>query len=432
MSTETGYIKRAESPTEVHHWYRRTTMSVEPNTRRPPRFSPGASTVTSLRQSNRGAVLKQIILAGETTRTALATNCGLSMASATNIVTELAQEGLIEQTGSKSSRGGRPISLLAPRADSAYTIGVDVGERGVAVELFDFRMNRVDREFSGGTESQPAGSIADDLNQAISALHTRNPHRWDRVLGIGLGLPGLVETEADGSQVLYAQSLDWPAIPIAELIQGDIPVFADNGAKAQAKAELWFGAARGVSHALVALLGRGVGLGVITDGALTRGAVGSATEWGHTKVQLNGRPCRCGSNGCVEAYLGADAIFTEWEDAGGRFDGTGWRALGDLIDTAAAGDETAASIVANIVDTLGAALGSMVNLTNPERVVIGGWVGNRLMESLAPRIERTIRSNALARPGGQFELHASSFGGDTVALGAALMPIEALIAAPTD
>ncbi|MEB0001666.1 ROK family protein [Cryobacterium sp. 10S3] len=405
-------------------------MSVDPNTRRPARSSAGASTVTSLRQRNKGAVLKQIILAGETTRAALASDCGLSMASATNMVTELTGEGLVEETGLVSSHGGRPISLLAPRADSAYTLGVDVGERGVAVELFDFRMNRVDREFSGGAEPETAASIVDDLNQAVFALHLRNPHRWDRLLGIGLGLPGLVETEADGVQVLYAQSLGWPAIPISELIRGDLPVFADNGAKAQTKAELWFGAARGVNHALVALLGRGVGLGIITDGALTHGAAGSAGEWGHTKVQVNGRLCRCGSRGCVEAYLGADAILAEWEAAGGQFEGTGWRALGDLLDAAEKGDRAAGLIVTSIVDTLGAAVGSMVNLTNPERVVVGGWVGNRLMEGLRPRIEQSIRTNALARPGSQFTLHTSSFGGDTVALGSALMPIEALIQSP--
>jgi predicted NBD/HSP70 family sugar kinase len=433
MNTDTQYATRKDSEEGISRWYRRTTMSVNANTRRPDRSSSsGASTVTSLRQRNRGAVLKQIILAGETTRAALAKECGLSMASATNIVTELTGAGLVEETGSVSSRGGRPISLLAPRADSGYSIGVDVGERGVAVELFDLRLNRVDREFSGGAELETSTSIVDDLNTAISTLHGRNEHRWDRVLGIGLGLPGLVETDANGTQVLYAQSLGWPALPMAELIHGDMPVFAENGAKALAKAELWFGAARGVSHAAVALLGRGVGMGIITDGALMGGGIGSATEWGHTKIRVNGRQCRCGNLGCVEAYIGADAILGQWRTAGGKFEGTGWRALGDLIHCAAEGDKAANAVLDEAVDSLGAALGSIVNLTNPERIVIGGWVGNRLMENLTARIESSIRANSLARPGAQFQLHASSFGGDTVALGAALMPIEALIEARTD
>jgi predicted NBD/HSP70 family sugar kinase len=427
VHTQTQYATHNDGEEAVSRWYRRTTMSVDPNSRRLAHPYAGASTVTSLRQRNRGAVLRQIIFAGETTRSALAKDCGLSMASATNIVTELTREGLVEETGSVSSRGGRPISLLAPRADSGYSIGVDVGERGVAVELFDLRLDCVDREFSGGTEPETSTSIADDLNHAISALHDRNTHRWDRLLGIGLGLPGLVETDASGTQVLYAQSLGWPPVPIADLIRGDIPVFADNGAKTQAKAELWFGAARGINHALVALLGRGVGMGIITDGALTRGGVGSATEWGHTKIHANGRLCRCGNRGCVEAYLGADAIVAQWKAAGGQFEGTGWRALSDLLERAAAGDNAAAAILTEIIDSLGAALGSMVNLTNPERVVIGGWVGNRLMESLSTRIDQAIRANSLTRPGAQFELHTSSFGGDTVALGSALMPIEALI-----
>jgi predicted NBD/HSP70 family sugar kinase len=93
-------------------------------------------------------------------------------------------------------------------------------------------------------------------------------------------------------------------------------------------------------------------------------------------------------------------------------------------------DPVAIGVVDEIIATLGSALGGLVNLTNPERVIIGGWVGLRLMEGLASRVEEATRAEALARPGGQFSLHACHFGGDTVALGAAIMPLEALLAAP--
>jgi len=144
----------------------------------------------------------------------------------------------------------------------------------------------------------------------------------------------------------------------------------------------------------------------------------------------DGRPCRCGGRGCVEAYLGADAILSSWREAGGVFEGSGWGALGSLLDAEQAGDPAATTLVEEIVSTLGSALGGLVNLTNPERVVIGGWVGLRLMESLAPRIEEATRREALVRPGGQFTLAACRFGGDTVALGAAMMPLESLLGMP--
>ncbi|EAR25815.1 putative ROK-family transcriptional regulator [marine actinobacterium PHSC20C1] len=385
------------------------------------------ATVSDVRQRNRSQALRSVILTGETSRAAIARESGLSVASVTNLISELISEGLVMEAGSVASSGGRPVTLLAPNPSGAYFLGADVGERGVAVELFDLSMTRIDREFRGGREGEPIEAIAADLDEALNALRERNPAAWDRMIGIGLGLPGIVESDAEGRQVLYAQSLGWSPIPVADLVSHDIPVFAENGAKTQAMAELWDGAARGVNEALVVLLGRGVGLAIVSNGELARGLNSSAGEWGHVKIVRNGRLCRCGGRGCVEAYLGADAILELWREAGGVFDGSGWGAVGQLLESH---DPVAVGVVDELIETLGSALGGLVNLTNPERVIIGGWVGLRLMEALASRMEEATRAEALARPGGQFSLHACSFGGDTVALGAAIMPLEALLAAP--
>lgn len=388
------------------------------------------ATVSDVRQRNRSQALRSIILSGQTSRAELARECGISVASVTNLVSELMDEGLVVEAGSVASSGGRPVTLLAPNPFGAYFLGADVGERGVAVELFDLSMTRVDREFRGGREEERIEAISQDLDEALDALRERNPDAWPRLVGIGLGLPGIVENEADGRQVLYAQSLGWPPVAVTELISHDIPIFAENGAKTQAMAELWDGAARGVDEALVVLLGRGVGLGIVSDGELAHGLTSSAGEWGHVRIVRDGRPCRCGGRGCVEAYVGADAILAAWAEAGGVFDGSGWGAIGQLLAADAEGDAAASAVVQDLVATLGAALGSLVNLTNPERVVIGGWVGLRLMESLAERVEAAMREVALARPGSQFDLVACRFGGDTVALGAAIMPLDALLGAP--
>ena len=388
-----------------------------------------SETVSTLRQRNRAAALEFILRQRETTRADLARECGLSTASAANITSELIEDGLVVEIGSVASRGGRPIAIIGPRADGAFSIGVDVGERGVAVEIFDLNLQMVDREFRGGQSQESPGDIDRDLREAIDALRQRNPQRWPRVLGIGLGLPGVVEESPDGQHILYAQSLGWAPHLIPTDLDENLPVFADNGAKTQARAELWFGAARGIDNAVVALLGRGVGLGVINQGRLFRGAFSGATEWGHTKIRFGGELCRCGQHGCVEAYLGADALLDAWRAHGGAFEGSGWQAIGALVD-AAETDPAAQSVVDNAINALGAALGSVVNLTNPERIVIGGWVGMRLMDRHSAQIGEAIRSNSLNRLGDQFTLVVASFGGDTVALGSALMPIEELIRSP--
>jgi predicted NBD/HSP70 family sugar kinase len=396
-------------------------------TSRPVATSSIPATVSDVRQRNRSQALRSIILAGSTSRAELARESGLSVASVTNLVTELIAEGLVVEAGTLASSGGRPTTLIEPNPAGAYLLGADVGERGVAVELFDLSMNRIDTEFRGGHEGEPIEVIGQDLDEALDALQARNPGAWNRMVGLGLGLPGIVETDAAGRQVLYAQSQGWPAIAVTDLISHNIPIFAENGAKTQAMAEMWNGEARGVDEALVVLMGRGVGVGIISDGRLAHGSRSSAGEWGHVRIVHGGRLCRCGKHGCVEAYLGADSILAAWRDAGGVFTGSGWRAVGDLLAASDQADPIATSVVEELVAMLGSALGSLVNLTNPDRVIIGGWVGLRLMESVAPRIEAAIRAEALDRPGAQFTLSSSKFGGDTVALGAAILPLNAVL-----
>lgn len=394
-----------------------------------PRNGGDQATVTTLRLRNRSAVLQHVILNRRTTRADIARDCGLSPASAANLVADLVAEGLVHETGTVASGGGRPIALIEPRPDGAYSIGADIGERGVAVELFDLTMTRVDQEFRGGRAEEDPVAIGRDLREAVAALQQRHAEEWPRVLGVGLAMPGIVETD-DGVQTLYAQSLGWPPVVIDELLPLDVPVFADNGGKTQAKAEQWFGAARGVDHAVVALLGRGVGVGLIQEGRLQAGSHSSAGEWGHTKVQRGGRLCRCGGRGCIEAYVGAQAMLDSWAEAGGAFEGTGWRAVGQLLDASAAGDAAAVAVVDDAIEALGYGLANLVNLTNPARIVVGGWVGIRLMDALAGRIETAVRASSLERPGSQFELLPSTFGGDTVAVGAAILPLEELIREP--
>lgn len=396
------------------------------------RVRPGGdqSTVTALRLRNRSAVLRHIILARRTTRADIARECGLSAASAANLVAELVAEGLVHETGSVASGGGRPIALLEPRPDGAYTIGADIGERGVAVELFDLSMTAIDREFRGGRAEEDPEAIGRDLREAVAALAERNPERWPRMLGVGLAMPGIVEGAPGEEQILYAQNLGWPPVRIAELLPLDVPVLAENGGKTQAKAELWFGAARGVEHAVVALLGRGVGVGIVQGGTLVGGSRSSAGEWGHTKVEKGGRLCRCGARGCVEAYVGGAGMLEAWAERGGVFEGSGWGAIGALLEAARAGEPGASEVVDEAIGALGRGLANLVNLMNPQRIVIGGWVGIRLMEELADRIDAATRADSLARPGAQYELLASTFGGDTVAVGAAILPLERLLREP--
>ncbi len=388
-----------------------------------------STTVLDIRRRNRGSVLRNLLLAGESTRATLAAETGLSTATVTNVVSDLISEGLIEEAGTLPSNGGRPIARLSPRRDSAYVIGADVGEHGITVELFDLALRRVDRVFHNiPNRTAPPETIAKTLGSAVAAIRTENQDIAERLVGVGLGLPGIVDTTTDHVTTIHAQSLGWEPVNLDNLYSdATTAVYADNGAKTMAVAEAWRGNAKDVQHCVVALVGRGLGAGFMVDGKLLRGLSSSAGEWGHTKISLNGRKCACGGRGCLEAYVGGGAIVQRWQETGAAPHGTEEEALAQLVDAADSGNHDAQQVLDETVDILGTGLANLVNLFNPETIIIGGWAGLALANARLAQLTQQTRAQALARPGHQVQLKISQLGRDAVALGAALLPLQQLI-----
>lgn len=386
-------------------------------------------TSKDLRQRNRAVVLRRFVVAGEASRADIAAATGLSAATVTNVVADLAREGLLREAAVVPSDGGRPIVRFALDGDGAHMIGADVGEQGVTVELFDLSLRRVARVF----RDLPSPSVSPDeigkaLLDAITGLREAHPERFASLIGVGLGLPGIVETGADGVTTLYAQSLGWQPIGIDDgFCHVDVPLHADNGAKTLATAEHWFGAARGTAHAIVALIGRGLGAAVIANGSFVRGSSSSAGEWGHTKVSLGGPKCACGARGCLEAYVGGGGILRRWRESGALVRRDDESHLAELLAAADRGDARAGRVVDETIEMLGLGLANLVNLFNPDRIVVGGWAGQQLLRARGDGLDGALRQFSLDRPAEQVSLVPCELGDDAVALGAALLPLNRLI-----
>ncbi len=218
------------------------------------------------------------------------------------------------------------------------------------------------------------------------------------ILGVGVGVPGIIE---QGPEVLvHGQTYGWDAVPLERLLRAhtdlpaEVPLHFDNGAKTMGQAELWFGAGRGARNAVVVLIGSGVGASLISGGATYQGATSSAAEFGHVTVVVGGRKCRCGSTGCLEAYAGAEAILERYGRPMAADDQE--LALAELID-AAGTSPLAAAILDETAQYLGAGIGTLINLFNPERVILGGWAGLLLGGRLLPEI-RECGAAAFAAP----------------------------------
>src|SRR6266511_2260415 len=248
------------------------------------------TTVRDMRRANRSVLLTRLYRDGPLSRNELVQSTALSKASVSNLAGELIEEGIVEEAGQVESDGGRPRALLRVAPEFGYVVGVDVGETRVQVELFDMSMTaRAKTDY--GIESA-ALLPAEVVSRVLDGLRTVVAQAGidpARVLGVGVAVSGVVERTGDA--VVHAQTLGWDAVPLGAMLRAgtDLPVHVDNGAQTLGQAEMWFGAGRGARHAVIALVGSGVGAAVVADGASYRGSRSSAGEWGHTTIVYGGR-----------------------------------------------------------------------------------------------------------------------------------------------
>jgi glucokinase len=315
---------------------------------------------------------------------------------------------------------------------SREAIGVDLGGTKLLTGVVDDQQHVLheSRESSTGrSEDEVLAAIEQELREARAAR--------PNVIGAGIGLPTTIDRER--GVAINAVNLEITDVPIRDLMRErmQMPVFIDNDANCAALAEHRFGAAKGTDSALLLTIGTGIGGGIIINRELYRGSAGSAGELGHIVVDEDGPPCQgtCPNFGCVETMASGTALAREGTAAAGRHpDSALGRALvqadggvsGKIVTEAAlAGDEVAREVVATAGRHLGVALASLVNIFDPDVIVIGGGVtAGAGMLLVAPATEE-LRRRALP-PMNKTPVRLAELGGDAGMIGAAQMVLEEL------
>ena len=395
-------------------------------------------TVRDLRRANRSAVLQRLYFEGPMSRQALGPATGLSSGSVSNVVAELTEDGLLEEAGLVESDGGRPRTLLRVAPSSGCLIGVDVGETRVRIELFDAALTEIARaELPLTHQGYDVEVIVRHIADGIATVLRQGRVTPDRLIGVGVGVPGILDRGGPDGAVVHGQTIGWHAVPLEALLReavelpASIRFFINNGAKALGQAEMWFGGGRGARDAVIVLFGSGVGACIVTDGAIHGGARDSAGEWGHLTVSVRGRRCRCGALGCLEAYTGAEALLQRWQEAGGRLPAgtdeesgvTALIAAAHPPDAGTTPDPVAVAILDETAEYLGAGISDLINLFSPERVLIGGWAGLQLGPHLLPAVRSYATRYSLAHPAGRVTIDLGMLGPDAVTVGAATLPL---------
>jgi predicted NBD/HSP70 family sugar kinase len=313
---------------------------------------------------------------------------GFDKSTVSSIVSRFDELGLIRRTSKAPGTGpGRPTEGLSISPDKGLLVGVQV-ER----TLLSFVIAALDGQPLVTQQKAFDGSIK-KLDTLIAKGIVKIRAACDRpgeILGVGVSLPGLVTN--DGA-LLHAPVVNWYNVPIFELLSDKVhyPLFIGNDGKAAAMAEHMFGGCVDEDDFVYLFSGSGVGGALFLNGEMYGGATGLAGELGHVKVVPQGRPCSCGSYGCLSAYVAENSLTSEIQHLGGM----GVSEFSDILKQAAEGNAVVLDVLDRAAENLGAAVASFINIFNPPLVMLGGDLA-RAEAYLRPSIEREARR--LAHP----------------------------------
>lgn len=372
------------------------------------------------RALNRALVFALVRRRRTVSQSTLARETGLSKATISEIVAEFHQAGFLRPVGPGPSNGGRRPLLLTFEPQARLAIGVEIGEaegRAALVDL-DATPRRVLHQPERAQTPEAALDLAASL---IATLLAESPR--DRLLGLGVGTPGLVDSQT--GIIRLAPDLGWQEIPIGPWLAArfGLPVAVVNRAKAAALGEAWAGAGRQAESLVYLSVSTGIAAGFVVGGRLYRGVAQSEGEVGHTTVLPDGPLCPCGNRGCLQALAAGPAILARVRAAlraQGLTDLAGLPLdLLDLERLAPLADHPAIQpVLTEVAHYLGIAAANLVNIFNPRLLILGGAV-IRALPGLVPQVATVVRQRALAIPAAAVQVAPAHLGRDAVAVGAA-------------
>ena len=356
--------------------------------------NPTPGSQTSLREANRARIVESLKLHGHLTQVELAGSTGLSPATVSNIVKELAASGVLHT--SVTSRSGRRATEVTLARTLGLVAGLHFSSRHLRVAIADVARtviaenhvplaldHRHDRELDRAT------LLISDMLESIDA-------GFGDLLAVGVGLPAPIDPRT-GMVATRGLLRGWEGVDVARALtqRVGVPVVVDNEANLGAMAESRSGAARGASEAAYLQVGHTISAGLIVGGAIYHGVGGKAGQIGHVTIDENGPICRCGSRGCLDTLAGGPALLELFRDD------PAMQRLRDLLTRAESGDASSRRVIADAGRHIGIAAASLCNLVDPQLLVIGGELaraGEILLAPLRHALERSALSGSNGIP----------------------------------
>jgi glucokinase-like ROK family protein len=392
-----------------------------------------------VRKVNTLSVMDTLRLFAPLSRAELSARTGLNRSTISSIIGELIQDGYVQETTLQDPKIGRPGMLLQLSPNGGFAIGIEIGVDFFSIILANFTAEVLWRKRVFHDAHAPSVQIIEQAEILINEALEVGTARGLRPLGIGVGLPGLVD--ARQGKLVYAPNLGWSDMPLRLMWtrRFNLPVFVENEANSGAMGEYFFGAAHGKEDFIYMSTGIGLGGGIMIGGKLFKGSNGYAGEIGHTTIYAGGEQCNCGSRGCWETYVGPQAIIRRIRQTleEGHRSAINDLVHGDLdqltvdvvVEAAASGDSIALKALRDVGIDLGAGISNLINIFNPELVVVGG-VLSPASPWLLPIIQESIHQNTLPPLVENVSVVPSQLGLDSCVLGAVALVLDDVVREP--
>ncbi|SHF58761.1 ROK family protein (putative glucokinase) [Caldanaerobius fijiensis DSM 17918] len=374
-----------------------------------------------LKGMNESLVIRIIKEKGAISRADIARYTNLTPPTVTNITKKLIKDGVIVEDTMGESRGGRKPVLLKLNPGYFYVVLAHISSNHLRLDVSDLDTNVLASKRIKLSDKSPE-AVLKNLFALYRQMVDQSGVPEDKIAGIGVAVHGLVDSERGIS--LYAPNLGWRDVNLLESIKAElgIEVCVENDVRAMAMGERWYGAAKGVDNFLAVKVGYGIGASAVVDGKLYTGITHSSGEIGHTTIDVNGPKCSCGNYGCLEAMaseraicetmskrlkLGEKSIIKDVDDVD----------IEDVYRAANIGDELAIDVIKRISIYLGIGIANLINLFNPQLVVLGGNI-IKVKDIVKPVLEDVVKQRALDNTYRGCKLVMSNLGDDATIKGA--------------
>lgn len=346
------------------------------------------------RKLNRSLILRQLSEGKNNSRISLAKSLKLSKMTLSVIMSDLLEEGFVEKVGegTASQSGGRKPIFLA-LAKHKYVIGIDIGLGKTTIALANIRSEMISQQINPTSLNKSVNQIVNQLVSLYNYVLEKNNISKDQILGIGVSAAGLVDKKR--GFIHFSPDFNWHEVPLKQLLETAIgkSVIVDNCTRVIALGEARYGGAKKAQNMFFIALGKGLGSAMILNGEIYN----HNSEFGHIRVTRKPLLCDCGKEGCLEAVSSGLAIERRAYKIYG--DEEGWISAKEVAAKAKSGDPQALEIFKDAGRYLGRAIAMVVNLFNPEKIIIGGGLSRAssilmdpLMESYETDVMRELKS----------------------------------------